>query len=80
MITPGTLSYGLAAAAFLALTVMLLTRWRLQFHGSMLLPASFMSFVWSVAARLGGGAPDAFAGRPVLLLRDAAATSSGWWS
>ncbi len=49
MITPGTLSYGLAAAAFLALSVMLLTRWRLQFHGSMLLPASFMSFVWSAA-------------------------------
>ena len=49
MITPGTVSYGLAAAAFLALSVMLLTRWRLQFHGSMLLPASLMSFVWSTA-------------------------------
>jgi len=47
--TPGTLSYGLAAAAFLALSVMLLTRWRLQFHGSMLLPASLMSLVWSAA-------------------------------
>jgi putative PEP-CTERM system histidine kinase len=49
MISPGTLSYGLAAVAFLALSVMLLTRWRLQFHGSMLLPASLMSFVWAAA-------------------------------
>jgi putative PEP-CTERM system histidine kinase len=47
MISPGTLSYGLAAAAFLALSLLLLTRWRMQFHGSMLLPASLMSFVWS---------------------------------
>ena len=47
MFSPGTLSYGLAAAAFLALSLLLLTRWRLQFHGSMLLPASLMSFVWS---------------------------------
>ena len=45
----GVLSYGLAAAAFLALSAMLLTRWRQQFHGSLLLPASLMSFVWSTA-------------------------------
>src|SRR5688572_5563917 len=45
----GTISYSLAAVAYLALSVMPLTRWRRQFHGSLLLPASLVSLVWAVA-------------------------------
>ncbi|NJO12424.1 MAG: hypothetical protein HC872_01950 [Gammaproteobacteria bacterium] len=45
----GTLSYCVAAAAYLALSVMLLTRWRQRFHGSLLLPAALVSFAWSAA-------------------------------
>jgi putative PEP-CTERM system histidine kinase len=45
----GTLSYGLAAFAYLALTLMLVTRWRQRFQGSFLLPAVIMSFIWSAA-------------------------------
>ena len=63
MITPGTTSYGLAALAFLALSVMLLTRWRTRFHGSMLLPASLVSFAWSaVLAWQAAGAAPALSG------------------
>jgi len=49
MHTLGTLSYGLAALAYLALSLMLLTRWRRQFHGSLLLPAALVSLAWSIA-------------------------------
>ena len=45
----GTISYSLAAVAYLALTVMLLVRWRRQFHGSLLLPAALASCLWAVA-------------------------------
>lgn len=45
----GILSYGLAAVAYFALALMLLTRWRQRFHGSFLLPAVLMSVVWSAA-------------------------------
>jgi putative PEP-CTERM system histidine kinase len=45
----GTYSYGLAAAAYFALSLMLMTRWRRQFHGSLLLPASLVSAMWSAA-------------------------------
>ena len=41
----GTISYSLAAVAYLALSVMLLTRWRRQFHGSLLLPASLVNIL-----------------------------------
>jgi putative PEP-CTERM system histidine kinase len=44
-----TVSYGLAAGAYLALSLMLLTRWRQRLHGSLLLPASLLSFAWSAA-------------------------------
>ena len=43
----GTYSYGLAAVAYFALSLMLMTRWRRQFHGSLLLPASLVSSIWS---------------------------------
>ncbi len=49
MHTLGTLSYSLAAAAYLGLSLMLLTRWRQQFHGSLLLPAALASLLWSAA-------------------------------
>jgi len=45
----GTISYCVAAGAYLALSVMLLTRWRRRFHGSLLLPATLVSFAWSAA-------------------------------
>lgn len=45
----GTLSYGLAAIAYLALALMLVTRWQRRFNGSFLLPAVLMSVVWSGA-------------------------------
>jgi putative PEP-CTERM system histidine kinase len=45
----GTVSYALAAVAFLALGLLLLTRWRERMQGSLLLPATLISAVWSVA-------------------------------
>src|SRR5262245_60933016 len=60
----GMLSYGLAAAAYLALSLMLLTGWRPRFHGSLMLPASLVSLLWSTAlawqAASGEAAPTGF--------------------
>lgn len=49
MSTIGTLSYALAALAYLILSLMLMTRWRRQFDGSLLLAASLVGLAWSVA-------------------------------
>jgi putative PEP-CTERM system histidine kinase len=59
MLNLGSLSYALAAVAYLALALMLFTRWRREFHGSLLLPAALVGVVWSVALawQLAGTAP-----------------------
>jgi putative PEP-CTERM system histidine kinase len=45
----GTVSYGLAAAGFLSLAILLVTRWRGRMPGSLLLPATLVSTLWSAA-------------------------------
>jgi putative PEP-CTERM system histidine kinase len=49
MIPFGAVSYGSAALAFLALTFLVLTRWRHSLHGWLLTPASFVGAVWAAA-------------------------------
>jgi putative PEP-CTERM system histidine kinase len=43
----GVWSYGLTVAAFVALSLLLMTRWRQRFHGSFLLTASLVSCGWA---------------------------------
>jgi len=45
----GTWSYGLAAATYLLLSIILMTRWRQRLHGSALLSATVVNCVWGVA-------------------------------
>jgi putative PEP-CTERM system histidine kinase len=44
----GTWSYGLAAAAYLALSILLMTRWRQSLQGSALLSASVVNCAWAI--------------------------------
>jgi putative PEP-CTERM system histidine kinase len=54
----GVLSYGLTVAAYLVLSLLLMSRWRRRFQGSFLLTASLVTCVWGlfIAWQLARGA------------------------
>jgi hypothetical protein len=57
-ISIGTLSYAAAAAAFLFLSLLLVTSWRGRLQGMLLAAASLTSATWAAAEAYSAAQPD----------------------
>lgn len=70
----GAFSYGIAAAAFVVLALLLLTSWRGRLQGAALVAAVAVSAAWGAAAALGAanGQPDTVGYRVAEVLRSLA--------